>query len=250
MTKGRVGRRLGVLLFLPAVLGIMLFLFACRPASMARPPEIKQMRAMPVKGRTVLGMEQPFGFGPFKVQDIQRSWTSATAWGFLGYESFSASQTYQFTVGDVVGPAMTVNCAVGVGREVLKGMLGQDGQYGSFSWELATRHSLACTMQSGGKDRPWRLALQRNNNSKVMSGLLTNGRRTFDIQGTDRLEGSSIPLSEASGYYFSEGGNPLGAVEVINQGSVWLSPGQENQVRSALAGAAAAILLRMNLSRD
>ena len=46
------------------------------------------------------------------------------------------------------------------------------------------------------------------------------------------------------------GGRAVGAVEVINDGRVWLAPDLTPAQQSALAAAAAALMIHRDLSRD
>ncbi|MBU4603850.1 MAG: hypothetical protein KKH66_02990, partial [Proteobacteria bacterium] len=80
-------------------------------------------------------------------------------------------------------------------------------------------------------------------------GVLEGPKLTIQVQGTDKLEGTTIPLSEPTGYVFSVAGQlsgTVGAVQVINDGLLWLpdSPQQE-----AMAAASAALLLYQDISR-
>jgi hypothetical protein len=63
------------------------------------------------------------------------------------------------------------------------------------------------------------------------------------VQGTNRLAGTFLPLGETSGYSFAAAGKTLAAVEVINNGAVWLAPDLDPALRGPVTAAIASLLL-------
>ena len=82
-----------------------------------------------------------------------------------------------------------------------------------------------------------------------MQGVVEGPKLTMKVRGTDNLEGSTIPLSEPTGYIFSITGpvsGTVGAVQVINNGLLWLP---DSPQQGAMAAASAALLLYQDISR-
>jgi len=226
---------------------LALMLFACKEARMAVPTELTvATQAMKVEQTRIIGWDSPFDFGPYKVSDVHRGWTSATAWGFIVYESYRAEQSYEYKIANKGGKPWQCNCANNVNQQVLEGMVGG----GTLTWELGAGQSLACSLKAPD-GKLWKLALAGGGHSRaIMRGVLVGPKLSIQVKGTDQLEGSGIPLSETTGYVFSVQGNdasgPIGAVQVINNGILWLpvSPDQD-----AMAAASAALLLYQNIDR-
>ena len=63
------------------------------------------------------------------------------------------------------------------------------------------------------------------------------------MQGTNRLTGTFLPLGETSGYVFVTNGQPVAAVEVINNRAVWLSPEPEPELHGLVTAAISSLLL-------
>ncbi|KIX12953.1 hypothetical protein [Dethiosulfatarculus sandiegensis] len=236
------------------MLGILLTVLAClifggcTPAHMALESGFKQKADhMPVKGRQGFNFQESFSFGPYKAANVQRGWTHSTAWGFLGYEDFSAEQDYQFELINQQGKTWQVNCALGVRQKLIQTLLGDNK--GSFTWEISRHGNMACTILQGDKTNSWRLVMARSTGETALNGLLFSNVKTIQVKGSNRLAGSSITLSDPTGYFFKQAGGIVGAVEVINQGAVWLLPNTENS-RDPMAAASAALMLYQDIGRD
>ena len=67
--------------------------------------------------------------------------------------------------------------------------------------------------------------------------------RSVAVKGTDRLAGTPLPLGETAGYIFEQAGKPIAAVEVINNGAVWLSPDLDPALRGPVTAAISSLLL-------
>ena len=217
---------------------------ACREAQMAAPADLApSIPAWKVQQTRIIGWDSPFTFGPYMVKDVKRGWTESTAWGFMVYESYRADQSFEYIVENkAVGAVWRCNCATNVNQQVLEGMVGP----GKLTWELGAGQSLACSLRAPS-GKIWRMALAASGASNMpMQGALETSGFSVLIKGTDKLEGSPIPLSEPTGYVFSSIQGTVGAVQVINNGVLWL-PNSAQQ--PALAAAAAGLLLYQDISR-
>ena len=220
---------------------------ACSEAQMATPVELSTAtQPWKVEQTRITGWDAPFTFGPYTVGDIKRGWTKSTAWGFIAYESYQADQSYEYSLRLGQGKkSWHCNCASKVNQQVLESMVGA----GKLTWEMGAGQSLACSLRSP-KGILWRLALAAGGTSNApMRGVLQGPKLTMQVRGTDKLEGTKIPLSEPTGYVFSITGpvtGTAGAVQVINNGLLWLP---DSPQQGAMAAASAALLLYQDISR-
>ena len=58
-----------------------------------------------------------------------------------------------------------------------------------------------------------------------------------------------LRMGAPTGYIFRVGGRPVGAVEVINKGTVWLNNSVSPKVRSALAATSVIMLLYKDIKK-
>ncbi|MFH1059124.1 MAG: hypothetical protein V1797_10680 [Pseudomonadota bacterium] len=233
------------------LLALVLALAGCTVARMDVAPSLRAATVeMPVSGREVMGMDRAIAFGPYRTVGVNRSWTSTTgfgaAWGNVDYSHLNSSQRYQFNLVAPGAAPMTCQCAVGAHRQWLDLDMGSGGE---LNMQLAGQNSLACALVPADGGPPWRLVLGRSAGSAAFTGVLTSRQKAFNLRGSQRLAGSSIPLGEATGYEFVYAGQPVAAVEVINDGAVYMPPGPPDDEHRALAAAAAAILLHMEIGR-
>jgi hypothetical protein len=205
---------------------------------------------MPVQGRQIIGWDSDVTFGPYRAAGVRRGWTSTTTfgsvWGNLDYSVLRADQRYEF---DLLAPGAAptrCQCAVGVNQQWLDVGLGRGGE---LNLQMAGQYSLACALDPGDGSPPWRLTLGRGATSPLLQGVLFGGQTAFQVRGTQRLAGTSMPLMEATGYEFQQDGQPLAAVEVINEGAVFMPPGPATPWSRAVAAASAALLLHQEIGR-
>lgn len=216
----------------------------CRTAAMRTPAGFTPENGMPVEDRSAFRFNESFHFGPYEVTEVHRGWTPTQAWRLLGFGSTHARQKYEFKVktADAVWQA---RCAVDVNRKELEqGLWG-----GTFTMDLEAMTLFACSFfRQGQEQHAWKMALSRGTGDMVLNGALINGGTPVRIEGTRQLEGSPMALTEATGYEFLRSGQTLGAVQVINNGIVWLAPSLDDHTREALAVTATALLLYDDIS--
>lgn len=225
---------------------LLFALNACAPARMALPPEINSgFEHWPVRGRSYF-FEESFAFGPYELTNVHRGWTSKSRWG-LGtnkviFFDASAKQKYEFQIREGQRPAFQVQCATNASWTPLelRDVLGKDS---TFTWDLTAAASLSCFLTPSAEAAAWILVAQQSSVDGTLNGALSSAARGIRIRSTRELAGSSWPLIEASGYFFEWNGEMSGAVEVINDGQVWIRKGLEPELRHALAASAAALLL-------
>lgn len=227
-----------------AALGILAaaFLAGCTMARMAVPPDLPaSATAMPVEGRKTFSFDESFHFGGSRVESVRRGWTHSTAWRFLGFESGKAKQTYEFHLKAAGGDSWKAHCATGVRWKEMEFENFLDSQ-GTLTWPLHSDTGFACTFDREGS-KAWKLAMDQGTDDLVMNGVLTDGTAVIKVEGIRKLQGTPIPLGEPSGYLFLGPDGLVGAVEVINNGTVWIAGDVAPDVQSALACTSASLLL-------
>ena len=98
--------------------------------------------------------------------------------------------------------------------------------------------------EGGGAPATWRFALghARTATGGYVGELRDEGgSAAFVVRSSDRLDGTALRLGAPAGYTFERGGAPVGLVEVLNAGAVWLPA--SGTPRGPLAAASTALLL-------
>jgi len=223
-----------------------LLLSGCRTAHMAVSKELVfEATEMTVKGRQGLSFKKSFTFGPYSVTDVNYGWTKTSSWGFQKFRSYKAEQNYEFILNETNGEIWEGQCATEVGREALEF---EDVFAGKIDVEFKSETYFVCTFKPKGEEKIWKFVMTQLSSKEVMNGVLSDGKTQIIIQGSRKLTGSPILLSHPTGYEFFHEDHIIGAVEVINEGIVWLYPSLSSQIRLALATTSAALLLYQNLS--
>ena len=222
----------------------------CTPAHMAVSPQLAAgAPAMPVRGNPQYFWQDGFSFGPYRVSGKDRSWVTATGFAktrdWLHLFGSDARQTLAFTLTPPHGSPLACRCTTRANQQVLEA---SHSRWGELSLQLGGEVNYACRFQPLGGGSGWDLGLRRTGGAYNLSGFLLGPTGQVRIEGTNALHGTSIGLSETTGYRFFRQGQEVGAVEVINQGSVRLSPWLDPQTKAALAATAAALLLYKDVS--
>jgi len=236
--------------FRVALLSVRLYfllgLAACTTARMACPPELSAAAVeMPVTGRQGFGLSDLF-FGPYIVSDVHRGWRVTTAWGILGYGSSKSEQPFEFKLRVHGNAVWQAHCAAGVRWKEMEFNNFMDTG-GVLEWELSSHALFTCEFSPPDKEKPWKMVMKQETQDLVMDGVLGDGVIRISVKGTRELAGGKWPLTEATGYLFYRDRDLLGAVDVLNQGAVWIKKELPDHTRRALAAAAAALLLNGDL---
>ena len=223
-------------------------------ARMALPQDLQSnSRELTVEGRSLSAFSKSFDFAPYHVSEVNRSWTKGKGFSiFSGTSEFNiteAKQKYEFTFNESGRGNWNVQCAAGAKWSQLEteGFLG-----GGVSIDLTGDKQLVCTLIQEGGAKPSKLVMGRSSSSDetAMQGVMINGATHIDISTTNKLKSTPLPLNTPSGYIFRFEGRPVGAVEVINRGTVWLNPSQTPEVHSVLAVTSAVLLLYQDVQEQ
>jgi hypothetical protein len=104
-------------------------------------------------------------------------------------------------------------------------------------------------MEQEGGERLSKLVMEQSRHELVMQGIMTDGDTQINISVTYKIAGSPFKLGDPTGYVFRIGGRPVGAVEVINKGTVWLNNSVKPETRSTLAATSAVLLMYQDVKK-
>jgi hypothetical protein len=113
------------------------------------------------------------------------------------------------------------------------------------------KSSLDCRMRgTDDQNERWRMLVEEEHD-RPMNGTLASDDRRIEVVGTNRIAGGIVPMAGATGYEIRDGGVTLAAVEVINDGRVWIrAPRDEALLAAAAAGLLLLEDLRATLTED
>lgn len=205
-----------------------------REAAMRLPAELAQAERLPVSGRQGWKRVERLTFGPYRVEDVDRSLTKGSNLQLLFYEGAKARQTFGFSVAGGDLPAWRGEAATTVRRRALD--LGVEV-------ELRNKSGFAARLAPVGQPgSAWTLQLNETR-ERPLAGALSGAGRSLEVTGTNRLAGTPFPLGETAGYVFTVSGRTVAAVETLNDGAVWLAPDLAPELRGPVVAAASALLL-------
>ncbi len=228
-----------------------LSLSGCQTAHMALPQNLQgESSELTVEGRSLLIFRDSFDFAPYHVTDFSRGWTRGKGFSMSSdtteFSSSEAKQKYEFSVNESGRATWEVQCATGADWSQLEteGFFG-----GGFAIEFSSNRQLVCTLKQEGVDKLSRLVMAQSANESTLQGILTDGTTRIDVSATHKLDTTPLKMSEPTGYIFHIQGRPVGAVEVINKGTVWLYNSVTPETRSALAATSAVLLLYQDIKK-
>ena len=238
-------------LILVMVLFTGVALGGCKMAQMALPQNLKsETSELAVEGLRLSFIKKSLHFGPYQVTDIHRGWTKGKGWsitsGSTKISDSKAEQKYEFSMSEPGSPAWEVQCATGAewSKAGFKGLFG-----GRSGIEFGTEKQLVCNLKQVGVEAPSRLAMAQSRHEMEMNGVMRAGATEVDISVSYKLAGTPLKMGDPTGYVFSIEGQPVGAVEIINKGTVYLDNSVKPETRSALAAASAVLLLYQDVKK-
>ena len=221
---------------------VALSVSGCAMASIPVPAELSSVPKLSVGGRQGFQIGQRIRFGAYATDRVRRGSTEVGETRGVLSSTGEHRQGYSFRLMADSAEVARVGCyteAVARATSLPAGI----------EMSGVSRAALECDILPPDADTGgWTLALAARN-GRVLTGELAPREagegETFQIEGT--TEGGCC---EATGYYLRRQGRAVAAVEVINNGGVWLDPSLTSDERHALAAAATALLLRQELGES
>ena len=192
----------------------LLLLAACSTAKMEFDPDLE------VDSERYLISERPIAFsgsdlvfGPYRATRINRSFISKTAESTLGFSSKNVEQDYSFHFRGQSN--WEGECIVESGN--LEYRIVSGGYF-------ADIHCSFVPADNGTKTATgWHIDIE-GETSGTARGAIVVGSKTIEVAAVNEIEGSSLRLSQHTGYYFYLAGNIVAGVDTIShEGPVWLN---------------------------
>ncbi len=194
---------------------LLLVVSACAGPRMAAPADLSASSdVLPVSDRSRASgalVNEGFKLGPYAIADVDRKWDSSSgiSVGPWGKETKTTGFSFTLAAGDT---KLKGKCESELKKQSILSL------GGSFDWGSTT---IACSCE-GGTDKV-SLVLSKAANK------LTIGSADYPIQQIHSVEGGG-DQSAPSGFRADSDG-PLGAVEVLYPGQVWLKKGLDEPTR-------------------
>ncbi len=201
---------------------------------MRLPEPLLETERLPVAGRQGWRHLQRLSFGDQSVERVQRSLTKGGDLQILRYEGSKRRQSFSFEHLDNGNPAFQVVAATNLRRRAIEL---------KFDIELHNRSGFTAELRSVSNPAQIAVLELTENGERPLEGTLIHGHQRVDVKGTRKLAGSVFPLDETTGYVFEWERAPIAAVEVINDGAVWISPAIDADLRAPVCAAISALLL-------
>lgn len=209
-----------------------------KEAALRLPEALASAERLPVSGRQGWKLLERIEFGPNRVHGVERSITKGSdlfaAVPGISYEGSKRRQTFTFKLSGEGTAVWRGAAATNLRRRAM-----------DVGVEIEFRNKSGFTALLSSDARPeqaWILDLKEKR-ELPLEGTLSLGTQVVTVKGTNKLAGTPLPLGETSGYVFEAGGRPVAAVEVINQGAVWLSSGLDPALRAPVTAAISSLLL-------
>lgn len=226
------------------VLAVGTLVGGCIVGLRMQPPEDLDgvSQVLDVSGRSRFGRgltsSEDFALGPYRVSQVDRDWSHVRGsvrepW-YIGGRQLETTSHGGFSF------------AFAGGEETLAGVcetarLSGRWQFGSWSFGNDSP-SLGCRCRRGAKVVSSLFVAGAGAGSR-WDGWLELGGTRYRVEGQNRLEGNKTSAGPAGYRFEAPAAPPLGAVDIMEPGRVWLHDGLSEADRQAAGCAAAALLL-------
>ncbi len=235
------------------LVGAMLGMLACTTPRMSVDSQlINSGIVMPVQGRQGWLMNQKISFGKFYSSKVSRGWLKSYKYDFFLVGLEGANEKYSFTMYDEKN-SFTALCANKVkGLEIpLDRFVNNNSPDNLFSFGIQTKDVFTSNILDENQNKCWNLLILNpddfRKDGKYVGVLSNNEYEEIVILPVRTLQEGKTIGKEILGFEFKEGEKVIGAVEIINKGTVWLDPSLDENKKLLLATACSAILLQSDL---
>lgn len=238
------------------LLSIYMSLAACTtPQMLLQEPLASEATPMPVKGRQGWLINQRLSFGNYQTDRVQRGWTFSYGIDLFLTELQGAQQKFSFTIEDERGQRFTVMSAhklrglvIPVDRFALKAKPAVEEL---LSFTVQTKDMMAATLYDHQEQAVWHMLMMHpddfRKNGKYVGLLSNDADAPIQIVPVRKLAAQKSWGRDIVGFEFQQDGKSLAAVELLNQGRVWVNQSLSDDMQSLLAAACAGLLLQQEI---
>ncbi|MEK6479708.1 hypothetical protein WJR50_19350 [Catalinimonas sp. 4WD22] len=237
-------------------LSFILYITACTtPQMLLQEPLASEAAPMPVKGRQGWLINQKLSFGNYQTDKVQRGWTFSYGIDLFLTELQGAQQKFSFTLEDEKGQRYTVMSAhqlsgvvIPVDRFTPKA---KPAVHELLSFTVQTKDMMAATLYDHQQQEHWHMLMMHTDDFRKDGkyvGLLSSEATTpIQIVPVRKLAEQKSWGGDIVGFDFQQDGHSLAAVELLNQGRVWINSALPDDMQSLLAAACATLLLQQEI---
>lgn len=226
------------------VVAAIVTLFAitgCSIAKMAVMPALAEAsEALPVDRPAFSSSfgTQTWSFGVYTAKNVDLGWTRGASGAAGEFTASVEAQRFSFELVDASAKSWKAACEI-VAQEVQR-----MGLVSGFSESRGTTELTCSFADPGSVEMATLKADVANEGAEAQSvGSMKVGEEEISLVLTKRQEGSSLGSFWATGIIFEKGDATLGAVDVMNQGIVYLGKGVDESTRFSVAAASVALLI-------
>lgn len=204
------------------------------PALTAKAPE------QAVSGTAFAAFRKPVTFGAYTATLTKGGFQTNKSTSVGPYQRKESKQAFDFSLVGGTPASWAGSCAYGTSKQ---GVL----------FPISNDAGFVCTMVPQGAGG-WQLELKSQGKlygPNTLSGSMTDGTTTLSIAMVHKLAGSAFSSSGPVGYEIRDaGGVAVAAVQIFNPQFVWIDPGLPPEVQTAIAAAAAGLLVSGSAASD
>ncbi|WKN33862.1 hypothetical protein PZB74_11055 [Porifericola rhodea] len=233
----------------------LIMLSACTTPQMLLQEPLAGQEAMLVKGRQGWLLNQRLSFGEYKTEKIDRGWTFSYGIDLFLTELQGAQQKFSFSIENADGRRYTVASA-----HKLRGMVIPVDRFTPkirtvvedlLTFSIQTKDMMAATLYSHQEGKVWRMLMMHPDDFRKQGqyvGLLTHeAEAPISIVPVRKLSGQKSWGRDIVGFELVQNEQVLAAVELLNQGKVWIAAFLPQEKKSLVAAACASLLLQQEV---
>jgi hypothetical protein len=235
------------------IAGSLLLMLACSTPQMLLNEQLStQSTPMPVKGRQGILINQKLAFGPYQTDKVGRGWTRSYKMDLLLLGLEGGREKFDFTIfsGQNGITAFCTDKLKGIQVPVDR-LSGGRASEDLLNFTIQTKDLFTATLIDQADQSPWYLLIANRDDFRKKgkyAGMLSHPEHgAISVEPVRKLQDQKTIGMDVIGFEFKENGKVLAAVELLNQGRVWIDQNLENNRKLLLAAASAALLLQNDL---
>lgn len=222
---------------------LMVLLGACADYNIKIDQDMRaEAQMMPVKGRQGLRINQKVSFGEFYTSRVRRGWTTKYNIPFI-LRFQGAEEKLSFSQFDAQGNEAIVS-AIGKFRSTELPFLG-----GYFGIPLNYKNYFAGNIYLPKTEQTFDFVVYNPEvNFKLLptAGFLKSPEFEVEVQGVTQLDDRKVWNIDNLGFEYRAEGRSVGAVQIFNNGKVWIRKGLPEEQKLVLAALSTALMIRNN----